>query len=68
MPFQIQRFIVSNGKSDHVLLVGKDFKENFMVRFKLKVEVFWVVIQCSVAVGYQSFGGPFCFHLQAENA
>jgi len=25
---------------------------------------FWVVIPYSVAVGYQSFRGPYCLHLQ----
>jgi len=25
------------------------------------VPVFWVVTPCSVAVGYQTFGGPCCF-------
>jgi hypothetical protein len=28
--------------------------------------VFWVVMPCNVAVGYQRFGGPYCFHLQGE--
>jgi len=30
----------------------------------LRVEVFWVVTQCSVVVGYQRFGGPCFLHLQ----
>jgi len=30
--------------------------------------VFWVVAQCSVVVGYQSFGGPCCIHLQAARS
>jgi len=29
----------------------------------IQVDVFWVVILCSVAVGYQRFGGPYCLHL-----
>jgi hypothetical protein len=32
---------------------------------KIQVEFFCVVTPCSVAVGYESFGGTFCFHLQA---
>jgi len=32
----------------------------------LQVEVFWVVTQCSNAVGYQRFGGPCYLHLQGE--
>jgi len=31
-----------------------------------QVEVFWVVTPCSVVVGYQSFRGPCCLHLQGE--
>jgi len=30
---------------------------------KIHVEVVWIVTPYSVAVGYQSFGGPFCLHL-----
>jgi hypothetical protein len=30
------------------------------------VEVFWVVMPCSVVVGYTLFRGPYCFHLQGE--
>jgi hypothetical protein len=31
---------------------------------KIQVEVFWDVMPCSVVVGYQHFGGPYCLHLQ----
>jgi hypothetical protein len=31
-----------------------------------QVEVFWVVIPCSVMVGYQRFRGPCCLHLQSS--
>jgi len=31
-----------------------------------QVEVFWVVTPCIVVVGYQSFGGPCCLHLQGD--
>jgi hypothetical protein len=31
-----------------------------------RVEDFWVVIPCTVAVGYQRFGGPYCLHLQGD--
>jgi hypothetical protein len=27
----------------------------------------WVVMPCSIAVGYQRFGGPCCFHLHSED-
>jgi hypothetical protein len=30
------------------------------------VEVFWVVTPFNVTVGYQTFGGQFCFHLQGD--
>jgi len=33
---------------------------------KFQVDVFWVVMSCSVAVGYQRFGGLCCLHLQGE--
>jgi len=39
--------------------------EVFMV-VKIQVKVFWVVMLCSVVVGYQHFGGPCCLHLQGE--
>jgi hypothetical protein len=31
--------------------------------FSLKVKIFWVVMLCSVAVGYQCFRGSCCPHL-----
>jgi hypothetical protein len=33
---------------------------------KIQVEVFWIVMPCRVAVGYQHFGRPCCLHLQGE--
>jgi len=33
---------------------------------KIQVEVFWVVMLCSVEVGYQHFAGPCCLHLQGD--
>jgi len=33
---------------------------------KIQVQVFWVVMPCSVAVRYRCFGGPCCFHLGGE--
>jgi hypothetical protein len=33
----------------------------------VKIQVaFWVVTPCSVVVGYQRFGGPYCLHLQGD--
>jgi hypothetical protein len=32
----------------------------------LQVEVFWVVMSCSVAIGYEGFRDPCCVHLQGE--
>jgi hypothetical protein len=29
---------------------------------KVQVKIFWVAMMCSVAVGYQCFGGPCCLH------
>jgi hypothetical protein len=33
---------------------------------KIQVEVLWVVIPCSIAVGYHCFGGPSYLHLHGE--
>jgi hypothetical protein len=33
-----------------------------------QVEVFWVVMPCSVVVGYQRFGGQCCLYLQGEDS
>jgi len=33
----------------------------------VQVEVFWVVMLCSVAVGYHYVIGPCCLHLQGED-
>jgi hypothetical protein len=33
---------------------------------KIQVKVFWVVMLCGVAVGYQHFGGSCCNHLYGE--
>jgi hypothetical protein len=33
---------------------------------KIQVEVFWVVMPCSVAVGHQNMRGPCCLHLKGE--
>jgi len=30
---------------------------------RLLVELFWVMTQCSVAVGYQRFGEPCCLNM-----
>jgi hypothetical protein len=32
----------------------------------IQVEVFWVVMPCSVVVGHQRFGGMCCLHLHGE--
>jgi hypothetical protein len=33
---------------------------------KIQAEVFWVVTPCSVVVGYQRFGGPYCLYLRSD--
>jgi hypothetical protein len=39
-------------------------REIFGFTAKIQVEEFWVVTPCSVAIGYQRFGGLCCLHLQ----
>jgi len=33
---------------------------------EIHVKVFWVVMSCSIVVGYKHFKGPCCHHLQGE--
>jgi hypothetical protein len=33
---------------------------------KMQIEVFWIVTPCSVVVGYQRLGGPYCHNLEGE--
>jgi hypothetical protein len=33
---------------------------------EIQIEVFWVVMLCSVVVGYQCFRGSCCLHVQGE--
>jgi len=35
---------------------------------KIQVEVFWVVMPCSVVAGHQQFGGTCCLHLHQHYA
>jgi len=44
----------------------KPGKWNGMRLFYVLVGLFWVMIPCSVVIGYQRFGGPRCVHLQGE--
>jgi len=36
-------------------------------QWSFKVEVFWVVMSCSVVIGYRRFGGPYCLHSHSED-
>jgi len=31
---------------------------------KIQIKVFWVVMPCTVVIGYQWFGGLSCLHLE----
>jgi len=35
---------------------------------KIQIEVFWIVMPCSVVAEYRCFGSPCCLHLQGEVA
>jgi len=43
-----------------------DVKSEVSMAVKIQVEVFWIVTQHSVIIGYQHFRGPCCLHLQGE--
>jgi len=34
---------------------------------KIQVVVLWIMTSCSIALGYQCFGGPCCLHLQGPD-
>jgi len=34
---------------------------------KIQIEVFWVVMPCSVVLGYKHFRGPCCLHLITQH-
>jgi hypothetical protein len=56
------------------LLCIKAYNQSPFARFeaftvvRIQVEVFGVVTLCSVAVGYQRFGGPCCLHFQVDGS
>jgi hypothetical protein len=43
---------------------NENLNESFelLTVMKIQIEVFWVVITCSVVVGYHRFGGSCWFH------
>jgi hypothetical protein len=43
-----------------------DVRFEVFTAMKIQVMVFWVVMLCTVTVGYQHFRGPCCLHLQGE--
>jgi hypothetical protein len=43
-----------------------DARSEVLKAMKIEVVVFWVVTPSINVVGYQSFGGPCCLHLQGE--
>jgi hypothetical protein len=44
-----------------------DWKTKVFMAVKNQAEVFQFLKLCSVAVGYQHFGGPHWLHLQSED-
>jgi hypothetical protein len=51
----------------NIIVPGKSSQTNTRYCQKLiQVEVFWVVLLCSVMVGCQQLGGSCCLHLQGE--
>jgi hypothetical protein len=55
----------TNKKAADLLGVSKERFESFTAAM-FEIEVFWVVMPCSVALGYRRFRGPCCLHLQVE--
>jgi hypothetical protein len=46
--------------------IWHDVRFEVSMTMKIQIEVFWVVMPCSVVVGYKYFKGPCWFHLQGE--
>jgi hypothetical protein len=44
-----------------------DVRFEVFMAVKMQVEVFWVVMPCSYAAGYQCFRKPCCLHLYTED-
>jgi hypothetical protein len=51
-----------------VIICRSTSKIQVLKALKIEVEVFRIVTPCSVAVGYDHFGGPCCLHVQNEAA
>jgi len=44
-----------------------DARVEVFTPMKIQVKVFWVVMLCSIAIGYHCFGEPQCLHLHPED-
>jgi hypothetical protein len=53
------------GNYVNILIMFQRFEVFVVVR--IPVEVLWVLMLCSVVVGYEHFGGPCYLHLQHGN-
>jgi len=48
--------------SDAGALNSPDAKFHIFTAMKTRVEIFWLLTKCNVAVGYRRFGGPCYFY------
>jgi len=59
-PQSMENALLNVGITDQTLL---QTRFDVFTAAKIQVEVFWVMTRCSVVVGCQFFGGPYCPHL-----
>jgi hypothetical protein len=59
---------LENPRLDNLNLEPFKYRGHLKLLAPFQVEVFWVVMLCSVVVEYQHFRGPCCLHLQGEVA
>jgi hypothetical protein len=74
MLFQLEILCQMRQEDDHEWGIDTSLVEGGHMRFevstavKIQTDVFWVVMSCTVVVGYQCFRGLCCLCLQGEGA